>query len=336
MTILSRRQMSRGLATVGLVAATGPVLGAPEKLANRVKDLRQMKPGEFTWHPDRSPEGPVSIVVSIPDQRVHVYRNAIRIGVSTCSTGKKGHSTPTGVFTILQKDKHHHSSTYNNAPMPNMNRLTWSGIALHAGHLPGYPASHGCIRLPPKFSELLFNVTHVGTPVIVAGGATDPEIIVHPGLVLSQYATHEFDSVKTKLAKTSKNPWAPTVTSFVGQASVLISSADRKGTLIIDGRIIGEAEVQIVNPEVPLGSHVFILTGADNDRQGMAWHAIGYESHTGVPAGKPTESVLTRVSADRSKLDALHNYMHAGMILVTTDLPAHAETRTGRDFVIMT
>ncbi len=74
------------------------------------------------------------------------YRNGVRIAVSTCSTGKKGHETPTGVFTILEKDKDHHSSTYNNAPMPNMNRLTWSGVALHAGNLPGYPASHGCVR----------------------------------------------------------------------------------------------------------------------------------------------------------------------------------------------
>ena len=67
--------------------------------------------------------------------------------------GQEGHSTPTGVFTILQKHKDHHSSTYNNAPMPNMNRLTWDGIALHAGNLPGYPASHGCVRLPLEFSE---------------------------------------------------------------------------------------------------------------------------------------------------------------------------------------
>ena len=143
-----------------------------------------MEPGDFTWHPERSPDGPVSIIVSIDEQRVYVYRNGIRIAVSTCSTGKKGHSTPTGVFTILQKDKNHKSSTYNNAPMPNMNRLTWSGIALHAGQLPGYPASHGCVRLPVKFSQLLFTVTHLGTPVILANSHSDPKQVVHPGMVL--------------------------------------------------------------------------------------------------------------------------------------------------------
>ena len=85
---------------------------------------------------------------------MYVYRNGVRIAASTCSTGKLGHRTPTGVFKILQKDKNHHSSTYNNAPMPYMNRLTWSGIALHAGQLPGYPASLdacACRRNSPNF-----------------------------------------------------------------------------------------------------------------------------------------------------------------------------------------
>jgi len=107
------------------------------------KHAEQLRNGEFNWFPKRSTAGPLLIIVSIPDQLVHVYRNGIRIAASTCSTGKPGHRTPTGVFTILQKDKHHHSSTYDNAPMPNMNRLTWSGIALHAGNLPGYPAENG-------------------------------------------------------------------------------------------------------------------------------------------------------------------------------------------------
>ena len=76
----------------------------------------------------------------------------MRIAASTCSTGRPGHSTPTGAFVVLQKDVHHHSSPYDDAPMPYMDRVTWSGVALHAGHLPGYPASHGCVRLPKKFS----------------------------------------------------------------------------------------------------------------------------------------------------------------------------------------
>jgi hypothetical protein len=136
-----RRGFLAGMAALAGLAAVG------EGLALEVmKEIAALEPGEFTWHPERQQTGPVAVVVSLPEQRVHVYRNGIRIAVSTCSTGKPGHETPTGVFVVLQKDKNHRSSTYNNAPMPNMNRLTWSGIALHAGKLPGYPASHGCVR----------------------------------------------------------------------------------------------------------------------------------------------------------------------------------------------
>ena len=143
-----------------------------------------MDPGSYLWQPELAPDGPVVIIVSIPEQRVYVYRNGIQIGVSTCSTGKPGHSTPTGVFVVLQKDKNHHSSTYNNAPMPNMQRLTWSGIALHAGDLPGYPASHGCVRLPMEFSQLIFGITQLGIPVIIADEKSQSEVIVHPGFIL--------------------------------------------------------------------------------------------------------------------------------------------------------
>jgi lipoprotein-anchoring transpeptidase ErfK/SrfK len=166
---MNRRQFGRvAVATVAL--PFGPAL------AQRVdKDAEQLQNGEFDWSPDRSPSGPIIAIVSLPDQRVHVYRNGVRIAASSCSTGKLGHLTPTGVFKILQKDKNHHSSTYNNAPMPYMNRLTWSGIALHAGQLPGYPASHGCVRLPKEFAELLFGVTKLGMTVVIADDKSQPE-----------------------------------------------------------------------------------------------------------------------------------------------------------------
>src|SRR5262249_52915840 len=107
-----------------------------------------LEPGQFVWRPKRSPDGPVAVVVSIPKQLVFVYRNGILIGVSSCSTGKPGHPTPIGVFTVLEKAKRHTSSKYDE-PMPDMERLTWQGIALHVGELPGYPSSHGCVHLPP-------------------------------------------------------------------------------------------------------------------------------------------------------------------------------------------
>src|SRR6185295_14751638 len=114
------------------------------------------KPGQFVWDPSAAPLGPVVMVVSLLEQRGYVYRNGIDVGVTTVSTGRPGHQTPTGVFVILQKDIDHHSSIYNDAAMPYTERLTWGGVALHAGALPGYPSSHGCVHLPLEFAKLLF------------------------------------------------------------------------------------------------------------------------------------------------------------------------------------
>jgi hypothetical protein len=99
----------------------------------------KLAPGQFEWQPERAPAGPILVVVSIDDQVAYVYRNSVQIARSTVSTGAPGHETPTGVFTILEKNREHESSIYKGAQMPNMQRLTWSGIAMHAGQLPGYP-----------------------------------------------------------------------------------------------------------------------------------------------------------------------------------------------------
>jgi hypothetical protein len=127
----------------------------------------------YSWSPERAPSGPVEVVVSLSEQRVYVYRDGVQIGESEASTGKEDHETPTGVFPILEKERFHRSSKYNDAPMPFMQRLTDYGVALHAGPLPGYAASHGCIRLPAAFARKLFGVTSVGTTVVVTDGPAD-------------------------------------------------------------------------------------------------------------------------------------------------------------------
>ena len=141
-----------------------------------------LAPGEFRWMPELAPTGSDTVViVSIPEQRAHVYRNGVRIGLSTVSTGKPGHETPTGVYPILQKRKVHYSNLYDNAPMPYMQRLTWDGIALHAGRIPGHPASHGCVRLPKEFARELFGATGHGTVVVVADYGSHGIEVVNPG-----------------------------------------------------------------------------------------------------------------------------------------------------------
>jgi hypothetical protein len=140
-------------------------------MENEADDLR---PGTFLWEPELSRSGPVEVVVSIPQQRAYVYRGGTLIGVSTVSTGRRGHETPTGSFSILQKRPRHFSNLYNNAPMPYMQRLTWDGIALHAGQIPGHPASHGCVRLPLAFAQHLFGVTRVGAQVHIIRASPAP------------------------------------------------------------------------------------------------------------------------------------------------------------------
>jgi len=127
-----------------------------------------LKPGDFVWREDASSiVGPARLLVSIADQRAYLYRGATLVAVTTVSTGRKGHATPTGSFKIMEKHAVHFSSKYDSAPMPHMQRLTNDGIALHAGYIPGHPASHGCVRLPAKFATQLFKVTSVGTPVTI-------------------------------------------------------------------------------------------------------------------------------------------------------------------------
>ena len=133
-----------------------------------------LRPGEYVWQPERARDGDVEIVVSIPLQRAYVYRGGTVIGVTTVSTGRPGHSTPTGRFDILEKHARHFSSKYNNAPMPFMQRLTWDGVALHAGQIPGHPASHGCVRLPLAFAKELFTVTRVGATVHMVAESPSP------------------------------------------------------------------------------------------------------------------------------------------------------------------
>jgi lipoprotein-anchoring transpeptidase ErfK/SrfK len=129
------------------------------------------------------PHGPLIIAVSIEQQKVRVYDSNGLFAESPVSTGMKGHSTPMGVFSVIQKNKMHRSNIYSGAPMPYMQRITWSGIALHAGVLPGYPASHGCIRMPMAFAVKMWNWTRMGARVVITPGTITPAAFSHPLLV---------------------------------------------------------------------------------------------------------------------------------------------------------
>lgn len=125
---------------------------------------------------------PLTIVISLNAQKVDVYRGTTLLANSQVSSGKLGYATPTGVYSILEKRKWHRSNLYSGAPMPWMQRLTWSGMALHGGVVPGYPASHGCVRLYQSFASNLFQITTVGENVVIVRGRPAPTIIEHLNL----------------------------------------------------------------------------------------------------------------------------------------------------------
>jgi L,D-transpeptidase-like protein len=321
---LTRRNAVVSLAASSLVMATG------RSFAAGAAAVKALKPGEFIWRPEVSPRGPVVIVVSLPEQLVHVYRNGVAIGVSTCSTGKPGNRTPTGVFTILQKNADHYSSTYNNAPMPNMQRLTWRGVALHAGNLPGYPASHGCVRLPKNFSKALFSVTQLGTPVIIADQNAAQSSVVRPDLILPKDVADVAQEAEAKTANLRKS---------TPVTSILVSGGDRKAYLMVDGAVTFETPININNPDKPLGTHLFSLIGPSPDGYSYKWTAFGLSGHPedGVTVDLWSSTVLGRIEyLDGPGIRRIAHTLHPGTTMVITDLAASPETRSAPDFTVIT
>src|SRR6266487_1084729 len=230
-----------------------PFLGFAETFTEGMRvspETVTLKPGQYVWEPERAPEGPLLIVASITEQVAYVYRNGIRIARSSVSTGRPGHSTPTGVFTILEKEVHHTSSIYKRAEMPYMERVTWGGIALHAGDLPGYPDSHGCVRLPLEFSKLLFGVTMKGATVIIANTHSAPATTVHPGLFFAK------SGQESEPIAAGQFDWNPDK-SPSGPVSLIVSSADKTVYVYRNGVEIGRAGIP--NPQVilPLNDRAF-------------------------------------------------------------------------------
>ena len=231
---------------LGLASALSPLLaqGAPTSAELQLaKQADVLKPGEWVWAPQVARSGPVLVYVDLGRQRATVYRNGVRIGVSTISSGKDGYETPTGVFTILEKYKDHRSRTYDDAKMPYQQRLTWKGVALHAGSLPGFPASHGCVRLPMAFAKKLFDVTPMGGTVVIAGGHEDP--VKRPAAgVLAPPMAGVTPPPATVLTTEGIYTWNPGA-SLSGPVSIIVSTGDQQVVVLRNGIEIGRAHAVV-------------------------------------------------------------------------------------------
>jgi hypothetical protein len=263
-----------------------------------------LKTGQFVWAPDSAPEGPGLLIVNLATQRAILFRNGVPIGASSVSTGRPGYETPTGVFTILEKQKVHYSRTYDNAPMPNMQRLTWKGIALHAGNLPGYPASHGCIRLPAKFSALLFDATRLGMTVIITSLPVAPQQSSAPDMAAP------IPPAAMNLAR-APFEWHPE-RSTTGPVSVIVSVADQRASVLRGGVEIGSAPVR-VSGDVK-GGWAYALRSWD--KMGQHWLKLQFSGPGGGMEVSPGEG--DRFDAPWDFRHNVQTVLRPGSIVIVT------------------
>jgi lipoprotein-anchoring transpeptidase ErfK/SrfK len=348
--LLSRPALAAGIAF--LMASTAPAaadfFGNPDQLriedsgavpwraakTHRNKPRREAKRHENEAEHEQSlAQGPFQIVVAIARQQVTLYGRNGPIAHAAISTGVPAHPTPLGVFTVISKQKWHRSNIYSGAPMPYMQRITWSGIALHAGPLPGYPASHGCIRLPQDFAIRLWGTTKVGTRVIVTREPAAPVEITHPNLFVPKKP--EEKAAPVVAAETTKAAMFPAAAPL-GAARLAASTAmtEVPGSISVtpmEQRPVGEPPYRkgpisvfvsrkqnrlfvrqgflplfdlpltIAAPDRPLGTHVFTAMALKDDGATMRWTVVSIPSgylHQTDYAGKRAK----KTSHDRREM----------------------------------
>jgi hypothetical protein len=265
--------------------------------------------------PEETPKGPLQIIISIADQRVSLYDNGTLVARSSVSTGVRRHPTPLGVFSVVEKQRWHRSNIYSGAPVPYMQRITWSGIALHAGELPGYPASHGCIRLTNDFAIRLWQLTKRGTRVIIARQDVVPAEIANPHLFVSNTKTASgspesrviavADSGNKTAAATQASPPSNVDTKEIADAQVagpaLPGAAPQKAipiSVFVSRKLsrlfvhqgftpLFDVAVKIQNPEELLGTYLFTVMEPQNEGSAVRWTVVSIpEQNTSADSTK--------------------------------------------------
>ena len=264
------------------------------------------------------PHGPLIIAVSIEQQKVRVYDSNGLFAESPVSTGMKGHSTPMGVFSVIQKNKMHRSNIYSGAPMPYMQRITWSGIALHAGVLPGYPASHGCIRMPMAFAVKMWNWTRMGARVVITPGTITPATFSHPLLVAQKVMPQPLiaDDPKTDAPAIKSDKGADA--GAVAKTMNAQASLDLRSTIGHAAPSRAQTHTANASSAMPAASSPVTLSDARSPAGGQP---SGADVSAQAPTSEPVKAEAEKADESRaipSPADALAN-TEAGKTAETED-----------------
>jgi hypothetical protein len=318
-----------------------------------------------------APNGPLQIIISIADQRISVYDDGALIARSSVSTGIPRHPTPLGVFSVISKQRWHRSNIYSAAPMPYMQRITWSGIALHAGVLPGHPASHGCIRLKNDFAIRLWHLTKRGTRVIIAPNDIRPVEMAHPHLFVSRPKAAP-DLARASIAENAvavpPNADTQQVTDLQAPGSMRAAVAPRKVapvSVFVSRKLskvfvrqgftpLFDAPVKIRDPEQSLGTHVFTVMGFQNEGETLHWtvvsmpekspptpserRALGKQIvETTPPVWSPDKAnaALDRIEIPQDAVERISELLTPGSSLIVSDYGISEETGKDTDFIVV-
>jgi hypothetical protein len=322
--------------------------------------------------PEDPPKGPLQIIISISDQRVSLFDNGALIARSSVSTGTQGHPTPLGVFSVISKQRWHRSNIYSAAPMPYMQRITWSGIALHAGVVPGHPASHGCIRLKNDFAIRLWHLTKRGTRVIIAHDDVQPVEITNPHLFQPKAVSGspEFQAA-TVAGKSTLVSEAETqeATSLQVPSSAPAGGAPKKMipiSVFVSRKLsklfvrqgfspLFDAAVKIENPEEPLGTHVYTAMEFQSEGAAIRWTVVSIpdefpriegaknereapvkQTALSVPSPDKANAVLNRIEIPQDTAGRISELLTPASSLIISDNGFSHETGKDTDFIVVT
>jgi len=254
----------------------------------------------------RAPGQLVLAVVAIAQQKITLYDAQGPVLRAAISSGGDDYETPAGVFSVLQKEAEHYSNRYDDAAMPFMQRITWSGIALHAGPLPGYPASHGCIRLPHAFSSLLFGATDLGMTVVITEIPALPNASDAPAIAAAA------EPAAASLAQAAYQ-WHPdrSAASDGAIVSVIVSAADGKAVVMRGGVEVGSAPVRVTGDVAPMA---YVLRSWDAN--GQHWLKLQYAgSGQGMEVGQEEGKRFEAPTQFRRDLAAM---LRPGSVVIVT------------------